>query len=162
MRILIVDDFEDQRELLAMTLKEAGYRSLVFADSAHEALRQLGIGGGTPENQIDIVLMDLHMPDMNGLEVCRTIKRDFPSTLVLQVSATFVDAADRTRGLDAGADSYLTEPVEPEELVAYVEQERMAAACKQAEKRRLERGRLEVEGGDVAVEVVDRYEGQPP
>jgi len=57
---------------------------------------------------------------MRGLEVCRIIKRDFPSTLVLQTSASFVEVADRVRGLDSGADAYLSQPVEPSELLATI------------------------------------------
>ena len=77
MSILIVDDFEEQRELLARTLKAAGYRSLLFAESAAEALKCLGVGADArPSDRIDVVLMDLLMPDMDGLEACLYCRRD--------------------------------------------------------------------------------------
>ena len=112
--ILNVDDSEALRYAKTRILQSAGY-DVIEAGTGADALKLVR------DAQPPLVLLDVMLPDMNGLEVCRTIKRDFPSTLVLQVSATFVDAADRTRGLDAGADSYLTEPVEPEELVANVQ-----------------------------------------
>jgi signal transduction histidine kinase len=71
--------------------------------------------------QPPLVMLDVMLPDMNGLDVCRQIKRDYPSTLVLQISATFVGPDDKSRGLEAGADSYLSEPVEPTELIANVQ-----------------------------------------
>src|SRR5262245_37844804 len=112
--ILNVDDSEAGRYAKTRILKSAGY-DVQEASNGTDALKLVR------ELQPPLVLLDVMMPDMNGLDVCRTIKRDFPSTLVLQISATFVGAADRTRGLEAGADSYLTEPVEPEELIANVQ-----------------------------------------
>lgn len=139
MRILIVDDFEDQRDLLATTLKEAGYRSLVFADSAQEALRQLGIGGGTPENRIDIVLMDLLMPDMDGLEACRRIREEEQlQHLPVIVVTGKTEASDLTAAYTAGATDYIRKPVIPAELVARVS---MAMSLKEEFDTRAERER---------------------
>ncbi|HKC95692.1 MAG TPA: response regulator [Nitrospira sp.] len=139
MRILIVDDFEDQRELLATTLKEAGYRSLVFADSAQEALRQLGIGGDTPENRIDIVLMDLLMPDMDGLEACRRIReQEQLQHLPVIVVTGKTEASDLTAAYTAGATDYIRKPIIPAELVARVS---MAMSLKEEFDTRAERER---------------------
>ena len=139
MRILIVDDFEDQRELLATTLKEAGYRSLVFADSAQEALRQLGIGGDTPENRIDIVLMDLLMPDMDGLEACRRIReQEQLQHLPVIVVTGKTEASDLTAAYTAGATDYIRKPIIPAELVARVS---MAMSLKEEFDARAERER---------------------
>lgn len=122
MSILIVDDFEEQRELLAATLKQAGYRSLMFADSAKSALQQLGIGSpATPFPHVDIILMDLHMPDMDGLEACRLIRSDerLEHLPVIVVTAK-TDATDLTAAYTAGATDYIRKPVIPAELVARV------------------------------------------
>jgi CheY-like chemotaxis protein len=68
-----------------------------------------------------VVCLDVRLPDINGLEVCRRIKAD-PAlrTMVLQMSASFVGHEDKVRGLEGGADGYLVSPVEPEEFVATV------------------------------------------
>ena len=68
-----------------------------------------------------LVLLDVNLPDMSGLEVCRKIKSDpeLGSTLVLQVSASAVTSGDRVGGLDNGADGYLVEPVDSGSLVGY-------------------------------------------
>jgi signal transduction histidine kinase len=70
----------------------------------------------------DLALVDVGLPDINGFEVCRRIKADphLASTLVLQISASYIQSKDRALGLEGGADSYLTEPIEPDELVASV------------------------------------------
>ena len=139
MRILIVDDVEEQRELLAVTLKEAGYRSLAFADSAKAALEQLGIGGGSPENRIDVVLMDLLMPDMDGLEACRRIREEERlQHLPVIVVTGKTDASDLTAAYTAGATDYIRKPVIPAELVARVS---MAMSLKEEFETRNERER---------------------
>ena len=122
MSILIVDDFEEQRDLLAATLKQAGYRSLKFADSAKSALQQLGVGNPkAPTERIDIILMDLHMPDMDGLEACRQIRSDerLEKIPVIVVTAK-TDTSDLTAAYTAGATDYIRKPVLPAELVARV------------------------------------------
>ncbi|QNT68185.1 response regulator [Defluviicoccus vanus] len=110
-RVLVVDDTEPARYATARTLQRAGF-TVVEAGSGEEALRQIAEGG------IDAVVLDIKLPDISGLEVCRTIKRDHPDIMVLQLSATFVSSGDRIKGLDSGADYYLGQPVEPAELVA--------------------------------------------
>ena len=113
--ILIVDDNDASRYAKARTLRQAGFE-VKEAASGDEALRL------AEAEKPQIALLDVKLPDMNGFEVCREIKRN-PATssiLVLQMSASFVRDTDRARGLEGGADSYLTEPVEPEVLVATV------------------------------------------
>ncbi len=84
------------------------------ANTGYEALRK------SEDLQPSIVLLDVKLPDISGLEVSGIIKQRWPHIFVLQTSATFVTGADRTRGLEGGADSYLTQPIEPAELVAAV------------------------------------------
>jgi len=122
MSILIVDDSEEQRELLAMILKTAGYRSLLLAGSAEEALKRLGIGSDSrPSERIEVVLMDLLMPGMDGLEACRRIRSEerLKHLPVIVVTAK-TDAPDLTDAYTAGATDYIRKPVIPVELVARV------------------------------------------
>lgn len=113
-RILIVDDSESNRYTASRHLRRAGYE--VFeAATGQEALKAL-------EKNPDLVILDVRLPDINGLELSRKLRQD-PITRgipILQVSATFTMSADRVRGLDAGADAYLVGPIEPEELLANV------------------------------------------
>jgi PAS domain S-box-containing protein len=96
-------------------LRQAGF-TVLEASTGTEALRLAA------EYKPALVLLDVNMPDMSGLEVCRRIKSD-PETsavLVLHVSATATTGADRLQALEYGADTYLIEPVETEELIATV------------------------------------------
>jgi signal transduction histidine kinase len=111
--VLNVDDTEAIRYAKTRTLTRAGY-TVIEAASGGEALAKM------VSERPALALLDVKLPDMSGLTVCEIIKRDYPQTLVLQISATFVSTADKVRGLGAGADSYLTQPVEPEELIAAV------------------------------------------
>lgn len=112
--ILVVDDSESGRYLKAHMLRRAGYNVLEAA-SGTEALRLVGQHGPA------VVLLDVKLPDINGFDVCRKIKEGKSSTLVLQTSAAFIGKQDRAAGLAGGADSYLIEPFESEELIATVQ-----------------------------------------
>lgn len=111
--ILNVDDSEVAAYTKHRALRHAGFH-VVDVGSATEALRQI------EALQPQLVLLDVQLPDGNGIELCKVIKQRWPTTLVLQTSATFVSAEDRTRGLEGGADAYLIQPIEPAELVASV------------------------------------------
>jgi PAS domain S-box-containing protein len=111
--ILNVDDTEAGRYAKSRVLRHAGYE-VIEAATGRDALRLAA------ELKPALVLLDVKLPDISGLEVCQTIKRDHPEIAVLQISASFVTGSDRARGLDSGADSYLTQPVEPNELIASV------------------------------------------
>lgn len=122
MSILIVDDSKEQRELLSMILQTAGYRSLLFADSAEEALKRVGVGADSrPSERIDVVLMDLLMPGMDGLEACRRIRAEerLKHLPVIVVTAK-TDPPDLVDAYTAGATDYIRKPVIPLELVARV------------------------------------------
>jgi signal transduction histidine kinase/DNA-binding response OmpR family regulator len=111
--ILNVDDEPAIRYAKTRALQRSGFR-VMEATTGQQGLACV-------ENyRPALVLLDVKLPDMSGLEVSAIIKERFPGTLVLQVSASFVTAQDRAAGLERGADYYLTEPVEPEELVASV------------------------------------------
>lgn len=123
--ILNVDDFEAARYAITRVLRKASFE-VSEAGTGAEALERV------VTERPDLVLLDVNLPDMSGYEVCRRIKSD-PRTAripVLHMSASSRGSADRVHGLNVGADSYLTEPVEPEVLVATV---RAALRAKQAE-----------------------------
>ena len=111
--ILNVDDTEAGRYAKTRVLQRAGF-TVVEAATGAEALRLAA------EMVPALALLDVKLPDMSGLDVCRHIKATLPRTAVLQISATFSDKGARIRGLDAGADSYVTQPIEADELVANV------------------------------------------
>jgi signal transduction histidine kinase/response regulator RpfG family c-di-GMP phosphodiesterase len=113
--ILNVDDNEPARYSTSRILRRAGY-FVVEAATAADAIRL------ATEFKPCLVILDVNLPDMSGFEVCRTLKSDpeFGSTLVLQTSATHLDNEAKVAGLDAGADSYLVQPADPEVLLATV------------------------------------------
>src|SRR4051794_11297945 len=111
--ILNVNDHEQTRYMVSRILRMAGYE-VVEAGSGEEALRLAS--AVTP----DLVVLDVKLPDISGFEVCRMLKSrgDTSSVFVLQTSATYVTSDKKVEGLESGADSYLTHPFEPGELLA--------------------------------------------
>jgi PAS domain S-box-containing protein len=89
-----------------------GEMEVIEADSGNVALELIA------QRQPLLVLLDVNLPDVDGLEVCRRIKADWPEIVVIQISATAISTADKVLGLESGADCYLTTPVEPMELIA--------------------------------------------
>lgn len=132
--ILNVDDNSGSLYAKTRVLRHAGF-TVVEAQTGMDALTQ------AQHSSPALVLLDVHLPDISGLEVCRQLKNT-PTTahlLVLHISASFVEATDKARGLDGGADGYMTEPVQPEELVAtvraYLRLRKAEAALRASEKR---------------------------
>jgi len=109
-RVLVVEDDSRLAEMLSEYLGQAGFRITVAAAGA-AALQRL-----TAEAPYDAVVLDLMLPDMDGLDVCREI-RTRSDTPVLMLTARG-DAIDRIIGLELGADDYLPKPFEPRELLA--------------------------------------------
>jgi DNA-binding response OmpR family regulator len=110
--ILVVDDERRYRELLEMDLSRRGYRVLLAGDG----LRALDL---VEQGSLDLVVLDLRLPDMDGYEVCRRI-RELSSVPVIMLTAR-AEEQDKVRGLRAGADDYVTKPFSAEELLARVE-----------------------------------------
>ncbi|MCX6050152.1 MAG: PAS domain S-box protein [Chloroflexi bacterium] len=113
--ILNVDDNESGLYTKSRILRRANYRVLE-AQTGREALRLV------QEANPQLVLLDVKLPDMHGFEVCRRIKA-MPSVaqpMVLHISAAYIDKTDRVRALEGGADAYISEPIEAEELLANV------------------------------------------
>lgn len=111
--ILNVDDDEAQRYTKTRILRHLGFH-VIEAVNGRDALAKVA------ELSPALVVLDIKLPDMTGIEVCRIVKRQWPQVFVLQTSATFTSGADRIAGLEGGADAYLTQPIEPEELLATV------------------------------------------
>jgi DNA-binding response OmpR family regulator len=113
--ILVVDDTPGTRLVFSSWLRRAGY-TVHEADNGSTATELLA------RISFDIALLDVHLPDMSGLDICEQIKssRATSSVPVLMISATAVETDDRSAGLNRGADAYLVEPVQRDELLATV------------------------------------------
>ena len=115
--VLNVNDHVANLYMVSKMLRNAGFE-VVEARTGAEALTRAA--AATPK--LDLVVLDVRLPDISGFEVCRRLKAD-PRTKdikVLHTSATFVSTTSKVEGLDAGADGYLTQPFEPQDLVATV------------------------------------------
>jgi PAS domain S-box-containing protein len=113
--ILVVDDNLATLYSTARVLRNAGF-TVLEAATGQDALRLAS------ERGLDLVVLDVNLPDIDGFEVCRRL-RAVPTTArtpVIHLSATFVNDVDKVQGLDAGADGYITHPVEPPVLIATV------------------------------------------
>ena len=109
-RVLIVDDDRAIRESLARALELEGYEVDVVVDGVHALAR-------TRRETFDALVVDVMMPGIDGLGVCRVLRADGDRTPVLMLTAR-VETPDRVAGLDAGADDYLPKPFELDELLA--------------------------------------------
>ena len=113
-RILVVDDNATNRDILTTRLQAHGYETLQAADG-QEALASV------KQNRPDLILLDVMMPNLDGIETCRRLKADdtLPFLPIILVTAK-ADSKDIVAGLEAGADEYLTKPVDQAALVARV------------------------------------------
>ncbi len=112
-RLLVVDDDDAGRYVKLHVLNRYGY-TVGEAASGGAALR------ACETDPPDLVILDTVLPDIGGAEVCRDIKTRWPHVVVLQTSAAHSSTRSRVRALEGGADGFLVEPIEPEELVASV------------------------------------------
>jgi phosphoserine phosphatase RsbU/P len=122
MAILIIDDFQEEREFLRAVLDKAGYGPVVTAGSGQEALELMGLSGRRVTRcEADVILMDWLMPEMDGPEVCRRIRAiehlEHVPIIMITVKS---EAADLQAAYTAGATDFLRKPVMPIELVARV------------------------------------------
>ncbi len=111
-RVLIVDDEEDMRHLLEMYLMNSGYQCLQAKDGV-EALEVI------EKQEIDIVLLDVMMPKLNGFEVCEQIRKS-NETPIIFISAKG-EEWDKVKALKLGGDDYVVKPFSPGELIARIE-----------------------------------------
>jgi signal transduction histidine kinase len=112
-RILVVDDDDSARFVWVRLLRGAGHTVFEASTLAKAAVL-------LRECRPELVVLDVHLPDGNGLDFCREIKAndELGAVMVLQISAGFVTDEDHIRGLEAGADAYLTDPASPGVVVA--------------------------------------------
>lgn len=147
MRILIVDDNPTNVIIIREILKKANYRDLVTAKSAFEMFNQLGVevrgenkdipSDTATSPNIDLILLDMMMPEMDGIEACRIVQtyphlKDIPIIMVTAVG----DSKKLAEALDVGAVDYVTKPINKVELMARI---RLALRLKQEKDWRKER-----------------------
>lgn len=137
--VLVVDDDVKTVELVKIYLNRDGYGVLTAYDGV-EALRV------ARESNPDLVVLDLMLPDVDGLEVCRTLRHESDVPIIMLTART--TDQDKLTGLDSGADDYVTKPFSPKELAARV----------RAVLRRLpgERGPAQITHGELTMNLVRR------
>jgi len=125
--ILVAEDQDDIRELLVMNLRNASYEVLAVAD---------GVAALNSQNEqaSDLLILDLMMPGMDGLEVCKALRARGRTTPILMLTAKSTEL-DRVLGLELGADDYLTKPFSLAELLA-----RVKALLRRADVQRAAQG----------------------
>lgn len=143
-KILVVDDEPDAVELISFNLKGAGFEVITAGDGA-AALKAARLYAPS------LILLDLMLPEVDGLEVCKLLRRD-PATTGIPVIMLTAKAAeiDRVLGLELGADDYVTKPFSPRELVLRVK--------KLLERRQTAEGKVETfQVGDELVVDIPRH-----
>lgn len=140
MRILVVDDQEDARDLMEGALLSGGYDEVITAESGWDALRKLDIGRNSDALPgADMALLDIVMPEMDGVEVCSRIRNDLRyGDMPIIMVTSLDDVGSLNNAFVAGATDYVTKPVNRTELIARV---RSALRLKAELDRRHERER---------------------
>jgi PAS domain S-box-containing protein len=136
--VLNVDDDEAVRYVKTRSLQRGGFTVVEATDGASALAKADRLHPA-------IALLDVKLPDISGLEVCRQIKQRWPDIIVIQVSASFVSSSDRVEGLESGADCYLTAPLEPAELIAVTRAMLRLRLAEQAAQESAERFRMIVD-----------------
>ena len=157
--ILVAEDQTDIRELLVMNLRGAGYEVSAVGDGAQALTQQL-------ESPSDLLVLDLMMPRMGGLDVCKALRAKGSAAPILMLTAKSTEL-DRVLGLELGADDYLTKPFSLAELLARVKALLRRAdllAAAQASAQTAGRGSTVIRNGELEILPAKRqvrYRGQP-
>ena len=153
--IVVAEDQADIRDLIVMNLRQAGHEVLAFADGAAALASQA-------ERQSDLLVLDLMMPGLDGLEVTKALRAKGRATPILMLTARSTEL-DRVLGLELGADDYLTKPFSMAELLARVkallrraELMRVAASASPSASAPLRNGELEILPGRREVRVAGK------
>lgn len=136
-KVLIVDDDVKIVELVKLYLNRDGY-SVITALDGNEALRL------AREARPDLIVLDIMLPGIDGLEICRTLRAESSVPIILLTAKTTED--DRITGLDMGADDYVTKPFSPKELAA-----RVRAVLRRTPDESLQMGPAELKYGDLTI-----------
>jgi two-component system KDP operon response regulator KdpE len=135
-KVLIVDDEPHIRTLLRATLNRAGY-SVIEASNGREALNAKSI------DKPDLILLDLGLPDRDGLELVTALRQE-PRSALIVVSARD-ETEQKVAALDLGADDYVTKPFDTEELLARVRASLRQRLASEAERQVVEAGRVSID-----------------
>lgn len=124
--ILVVDDDAEVRQLIARFLRDNGYRTSSARDGRE--MREMLAGMGTATGPVDLVVLDLMLPGVSGLDLCRDLRTT--STVPIIMLTAKGEETDRVVGLELGADDYIAKPFSPRELLA-----RIRAVLRRAEAK---------------------------
>lgn len=138
-KILVVDDEPEAIELVEFNLKQAGFDIVSAVDGAEALKKARSLLPG-------LIVLDLMLPEVDGLEVCKMLRRD-PATTSIPIVMVTAKAAelDRILGLELGADDYIAKPFSPRELVLRVKRILERGRSKEAEKEKLKFGDLVID-----------------
>jgi len=140
--ILVVDDDVKTVELVKLYLNRDGYKVITSGDGL-EALNL------ARKSHPDLIVLDLMLPGCNGLEICRTLKNESDVPVIMLTARTTED--DKLRGLNLGADDYVTKPFSPRELAA-----RVRAVIRRLPEETLQRGPVEIKRGAITLNFLNR------
>jgi two-component system phosphate regulon response regulator PhoB len=149
-KILIVDDEPDALEILGFKLREAGFTPLLARDGARALV-------AARDERPDLIVLDLMLPEVDGLEICKILRRD-PMTATVPIIMLTARAAemDRVLGLELGADDYVTKPFSPRELVLRVRKLLARARSAEDAAAHLRAGEIDIDGPRHVVQVSGR------
>jgi two-component system phosphate regulon response regulator PhoB/two-component system alkaline phosphatase synthesis response regulator PhoP len=141
--VVIVDDEPDILEVVTVNLERSGFQAKGFEDAK-------GFYNFINKKKPNLIILDLMLPDEDGLEICKKLKRtdNFSDIPIIILSAKDTES-DRVIGLELGADDYVTKPFSPREMVARV---------KAVLRRKAEKGEKKLEVGDMLTVDLDKYE----
>ena len=122
MSILVVDDMPDFRQIMQAVLENAGYNDVITAGSTQEAFAILGLADPTlPTPSVDVILLDIKMPEMDGVEACQRIKSESKLRDIPVIMVTGVAAEERLeQAFSAGATDYILKPTSPAKMIARI------------------------------------------